>query len=367
MTTVCKNRSRWKEITCTGTVPTGRIGHTVAVASTGVVFLWGGVNENAERGSKYLDDLYCYFFDTKEWRPIPLSAPPCGRAFHSAVMKDDIMYIFGGCNGRGRFNQIFAISASGDCQLVPARGEVPATRYCHSAIIHNGQMVIFGGKCGGRNSNKRLADMYAFDFGSGVWSIAEAVGDLPSSRSAHTAVMYGSKMLMFGGRNADGKCCEDLYEYNFDTKMWTRIDCGHHLFMRARHSIVLHNDTLTTFAGWNGRKKLNDLFEYNLATQTFTVLHESDETDPRLPCRRECHTAVVVHNTMLLFGGRFRGLFMNDNYEYELDVLSLRELCRNFILSHSDVIDYRAPRYGLPEGLVAFLTAYERRGLTLSP
>lgn len=84
--------------------------------------------------------------------------------------------------------------------------------------------------------------------------------------------------------------------------------------------MVVHNDKLITFAGWNGKKKLNDMFQYNLDSQTFQMIHESDENDPRLPCRRECHTSVVVNNKMLLFGGRFRGLFMNDICEFDLDV-----------------------------------------------
>lgn len=49
---------------------------------------------------------------------------------------------------------------------------------------------------------------------------------------------------------------------------------------------VVHNDRLITFAGWNGKKKLNDMFQYNLDSQTFQTVHDSDENDPRLPCRR---------------------------------------------------------------------------------
>lgn len=251
------------------------------------------------------------------------------------------------------------------CQLVAASGEVPSTRYCHSAVVYNGKMIIFGGKCGGRNSNKRLADMYAFDLASGEWSIIDVKGDIPSSRSAHTAVVYFDKMLMFGGRDADGKCCEDLYEFCFTTSEWQRINHGpsNQLFMRARHSVVVHNDRLITFAGWNGKKKLNDMFQYNLDSQTFQMVHDSDENDPRLPCRRECHTAVVVGNTMLLFGGRFRGLFMNDVCEFDLEPKSLKEYCRAFIADRTK-IDYGNETCGLPGELVTYIEQYKQRGLS---
>lgn len=364
-------RDRWKEVQCekNGVIPPGRIGHTVTVNDDGIVYLWGGVNENLERGSKYLDDFYQYDSRKKEWKQIELkNDKPCGRAFHSAVMHEGCMLIFGGCNGRGRFNQIFSINGNtGMCQLVAATGEVPSTRYCHSAVVHKGKMIIFGGKCGGRNSNKRLADMYAFDFATGEWSIIEVRGDVPSSRSAHTAVVYFNKMLMFGGRDADGKCCEDLYEFCFDTSEWRRINHGpcNQLFMRARHSVVVHNDKLITFAGWNGKKKLNDMFQYNLDSQTFQTIHDSDENDPRLPCRRECHTSVVVDNTMLLFGGRFRGLFMNDICEFELDAMSLKDFCRAYIVENCKDIDYaNQATSGLPDELVGYLDMYKMRGMS---
>eukprot|EP00906_Rhabdomonas_costata_P022917 RCo033008 len=362
-------RSRWKEIHCTGDIPQGRIGHTVTVHGASTMYLWGGVNENMERESKYLDDFYRYNFEKKEWREVPLLMDkPQGRAFHSAVMHQGCMVIFGGCNGRGRFNQVYRINGeTGVSTQVNPTTDAPSTRYCHTAVMHDNKMVVFGGKCGGRNSNKRLADMYSFDLETATWTVVDATGDKPCSRSAHICVVYCGKMLMFGGRNADGRCCEDLYEFSFSNNEWRKVEVPamwSNLFVRARHSVVVHNDKLVTFAGWNGKKKLNDLFQYNLDSQTCTLLHDSDENDPTLPCRRECHSAVMVGHSMVLFGGRFRGLFMNDNYEYVLDPISLKEFCRMYIAAHSAHIHYNQPRYGLPTSLAQYVRMYETRELS---
>eukprot|EP00668_Euglena_longa_P005481 GGOE01006465.1.p2 GENE.GGOE01006465.1~~GGOE01006465.1.p2 ORF type:complete len:378 (-),score=90.22 GGOE01006465.1:929-2029(-) len=347
------HRNRWTQVQCASVVPPGRIGHTVTASDTGIVYLWGGVNETLDEGSKYLDDFYRYDSAKREWTQVQLTGDkPYGRAFHSAVLHRGLTYIFGGCYGRGRFNEVCSMNGeTGECQLVAASGDVPSTRYCHTAVVHKGDMVVFGGKCGGRNSNKRLADMYAFGLDTGEWRILEASGDIPSSRSAHSAVVYKDRMLMFGGRNADGKCCEDLYEYCFGAGVWTKVDRspGNQLFMRARHTVVLHNANLVVFAGWSGKKKLNDLFQFNMQDKTFAILHDTDEEDPRLPCRRECHTAVVVQNRMLLFGGRFRGLFMNDNYEFELDAYSLKDFCLQYIAEN--MRDTDAAKSGLPGDL----------------
>jgi hypothetical protein len=360
MTTRDHHLGRWTQIQCTGALPPGRIGHTVTVSDSGMVYLWGGVNETLDEGSKYLDDFYRYDPNARHWALIPLTGEkPGGRAFHSAVLYKGLKVVFGGCYGRGRFNEIHSIDGqTGQCTKISARGEEPSTRYCHSAVVYGAEMVVFGGKCGGRNSNKRLADMYAFNLETGEWRVVDVDGDVPSSRSAHSAVIHKDRMLMFGGRNADGKCCEDLYEFCFSTGVWTRVECGlgNHLFMRARHSTVAHNGALVTFAGWSGKKKLNDLFKFNLDDRSFTILHDTDEADSRLPGRRECHTAVVVDNRMLLFGGRFRGLFMNDHYEFELEAPSLKQFCVQWILWHKDSIDFPDRfKYGLPDELILHL------------
>eukprot|EP00756_Hemistasia_phaeocysticola_P006388 Hpha_TRINITY_DN13804_c0_g1::TRINITY_DN13804_c0_g1_i1::g.69708::m.69708 len=363
-------RQLWRQVKCTGKVPSGRIGHSVCNAGNGILYLWGGVNEGTEpeRGSRYLGDFYRYDFKTKEWSEVELTgAPPAGRAFHSAVMYEGKVIIFGGCNGRGRFNRLSRVNGeTGFCEEIEYEGQPPATRYCHTAVEYEGRMLVFGGKCGGRNSNKRLADMFEFNFKDKSWNVVESRGDAPTSRSAHTSVIYGNKMLMFGGRDGEGRCCEDFYEYHLESKVWRKLDqCHQPLLMRARHSAVVHNDSLIIFGGWSGKKKLNDLCMYNLDTNRIRQVHDNDENDTQLPCRRECHSAVVVENTMVLFGGRFRGVFMNDSFEYPLQPPPLKLLLREKIL-HSGV-DFQDPRLGLPPDLISYIGDFKNNFLDSAP
>ena len=72
-------------------------------------------------------------------------------------------------------------------------------------------------------------------------------------------------------------------------------------------------------------------WQFDLDENNFELLHATDDADPRLPSRRECHTCVVANNRILLFGGRFRGHFLNDTYEFELEVISLKQFCQRYI------------------------------------
>jgi N-acetylneuraminic acid mutarotase len=357
-------QSRWKELKPTGDIPTGRIGHTaVCNAEKGCLYVWGGVNETADRGSRYMDDLFRFDIGTSTWHTVATNGEkPCARAFHTAVLYRGLMYIFGGCNGKGRFNRIFRMDPeTGSCAILNTSGDPPTTRYCHTAVQYQASMIVFGGKCGGRNSNKRLADMFSYDFGTGGWTNIVQSGEIPESRSAHTSVVSGSKMLMFGGRNANGDCCEDLYEFNLVTDTWRRVEIRSPLFGRARHSAVVHNERLVVFGGWNGKKKMNDLFILRLDTMAFEYVQDTDEADESLPCRRECHTAVVCENSMYLCCGRFRGLFLNDVFELPLHMKSLKELVRDWILLAE--VRYDEDQHRLPQCVVSYLDEYTTSGL----
>ncbi|KAK7197029.1 Kelch motif/Galactose oxidase, central domain containing protein [Novymonas esmeraldas] len=312
--------------------PLGRIGHSFCANADGSkAYVYGGVNDT-DSVSIYLDDLWQYDVINKRWREIKLRGEKQhSRAFHTAVWHGTDMYIFGGCNGRGRFNRLFCISEDGECNQVLVRGTLlPTTRYCHSAVVFGRAMYIFGGKCGGRNSNKRLQDLFRCDLSDPEWKECNQLGTTPPPRSAHTAMTYERTMIVFGGRNSGGECCEDFFVYSFDTAMWRRIDLPQApMFGRARNSAVVHYGNIIVFGGWNGKKKLNDLFIYNVEANTFEFMYDIDR---EYPSRRECHVAVVCRNTMVVFGGRFRGNFMNDTTELYLGSKTAVDSIRDWLI-----------------------------------
>lgn len=338
------------------------------------MFLYGGVNDRNESISNYLDDFYVLDVERQVWSKIEMTGQSqCSRAFHSAVHFEDHIYVFGGCNSRGRLNKLFSTSEEGECMQVNVGGAVPPTRYCHSAVLFETKMYVFAGKCGGRNSNRRLSDLYEFNFRASLWRLCEQWGTAPTARSAHAALTCGRNMIIFGGRNAEGACCEDIYAYNYDTHTWRKILPFHagSLFGRARNSVVVHHGRVVVFGGWNGKKKLNDLFVYQVDSNTLEVTQEPEEN---CPSRRECHVAVVCKNTMIVFGGRFRGEFMCDTTALDLGTKTLKENCRDWLLRHG-VRDTQLNRQGrtLPPGLqqcVASwreLTSKLERGDPLTP
>lgn len=337
------NDCEWRVTATSG--PPGRIGHTFCANGAGtLVFLYGGLSANDEVSPNYLDDFWVYDVQMKTWTSIELrGAVQSPRAFHTAVWHDGGMYIFGGCNGRGRFNKLFCVSPNGDCKVMPFSGPPPQTRYCHSAVVYSDAMYVYGGKCGGRNSNRRLSDFLMYRFNQvpmdTKWIYCEQIGDPPEARSAQSAVVHRDSMLILGGRNAEGNCCDDVHSYNFKTFTWRRYDLPFSPFGRARNSCVVHNGYVVLFGGWNGRKKLNDLVFFHVDSMIVS------RTDQLFPSVRECQVAVVCHNTMIVFGGRWKTNYMQETLELNLGSRSVAD----------DIIDFSVTNSFLSPDLISLM------------
>jgi N-acetylneuraminic acid mutarotase len=359
---------QWRRLECCGDQPPGRVGETLTTSEDHrAVFLYGGMVEDPSRPVEYLDDFFVFDPSTSRWSRRQLQsvrdAPSADwhpRAFHSTVTHGGRLYIFGGCSESQCHNDVMRIDPETSSREIVVRhsdgannvDDTPAPRYCHSAVVFEDAMYIFGGKCGNRDSNDRLADIFRFDFATFKWTHVEQRGDTPPPLSAHSAVVCGRRMFVFGGRHADRGCSGDMYEYVFDTHMWRRIDVGSEsaYLERARHSAVLHNGVIAVFGGWNGRRKLNDLYLHALDGSR----NDAETEDTNLPVQRDCHAAVMWRNTMLVFSGRYRLNALDDVQALRLGPMSLVEHCRNWLASHQVPIDTRV----LPDRLARRIEAW---------
>jgi N-acetylneuraminic acid mutarotase len=86
----------------------------------------------------------------------------------------------------------------------------------------------------------------------------------------------------------------------------------------AGASMVLHGEKLIVYGGSQGRHVFfGDLFEFDIATQQWKKI----ETTGAFPKRRCCHTASMVGDKMLVFGG-ITADFQNQNQQVTNDLLS---------------------------------------------
>jgi Galactose oxidase, central domain/Kelch motif len=128
------------------------------------------------------------------------------------------------------------------------QGNPPQPRYGHSAILYQNSMIIFGGE---RNDTyETLSDVHLLDLETWTWTQPEISGEIPDSRSFHTAVLFQEKMLVWGGYKEakdGGYIFTDLAVHilNLKTWQWSQVTPnGTPPKPRSHHSLALFEDKL---------------------------------------------------------------------------------------------------------------------------
>jgi N-acetylneuraminic acid mutarotase len=87
----------------------------------------------------------------------------------------------------------------------------------------------------------------------------------PSSRNCHSAILYNNYMIIFGGKEGDGKrkFVNDLHVLDLDTLNWVPgINFANEPpEPRMGHSADLYkNKYVIIYGGWNGIRVLDDVY-----------------------------------------------------------------------------------------------------------
>ena len=148
-------------------------------------------------------------------------------------------------------NNVHLLSIGGKIHTwrkVECTGRPPSKRGIafHTAVVYKRQMVVYGGEPG---QTKTLAphtrddplddiSLFALDLDTFVWSIIRPAENSPQRqvrrRVAHTAVMHGSTLYIFGGHNDSTQ----MDCFDFETKMWSVAPVEGKMVPKARSGHV---------------------------------------------------------------------------------------------------------------------------------
>ena len=154
------------------------------------------------------------------------------------------------------------------------------------------------------------------------WHAVEAEGHPPPPRYSHTAVVWGSKMWVFGGERSS-YAFNDLWSFDFEESEWAHVvPKGEELpAPRYDHSaaVVVNGEgmpCMMVYGGRNGHQFLSDMWQFCFATGTWTKVAES-----AAPGGRFGHSAAAVPGSseMFIFGGYTDTGFSMDFYRCSAD------------------------------------------------
>jgi len=143
--------------------------------------------------------------------------------------------------------------------LIQTTGKPPAPRGYHTSSIVGSKVIVFGGSDGHECFN----DIHILDLKTNHWSRIDA--DQPVPRLSHSSTQVGSYLFIIGGH--DGmKYSRDVLLLNLVTMNWeTRKIYGTIPSGRGYHTAVLYDSRIYMFGGYDGHHVFNEMYALELS------------------------------------------------------------------------------------------------------
>jgi Domain of unknown function (DUF1929)/FlgD Ig-like domain/Galactose oxidase, central domain len=162
------------------------------------------------------------------------------------------------------------------------------------------------------------------------WETDQSIGTKPSARHGHSAVYWNGFNVIFGGEGSSGPTDDKVWRvWGGDNDpgrywVWSELTTASspRPSPRTRHAAVVLHDTLVVFGGKNASgAALGDVWRIELGATTPTWQQVTPDEDPDCECSpaaRWGHTSVLVKEdrteaTMLVYGGQDESDYVDES------------------------------------------------------
>eukprot|EP01133_Synstelium_polycarpum_P015011 gene15011-17752_t len=305
------NSFNWNSIgLLNGKTPTKRYKHSSSVYKHFVVMI-GGQETNSKRFSEII------YFDTKTNtfnKPAIKGDAPPKFSRHTARTIDKKVYIFGGYNGSGTYYDLATYNLETKTwKNVPAKrlkGDIPQSRSNHSAAAIGNKYYIFSGNKTSENGDYFvLNDFCCLDTYTRQWTNIQAHGDVPNGRGGHVMEVINGKIYLFGGgvwhpTNGWVTRYNDIHIYDPSTNTWTKPSVGGELpNISTFPASFVYGRFLVLFGGGcqDTNRVTNRIHAFDTISHTWVKLSNDNTNDEPKP--RDMSTASVINNQVYLICG----------------------------------------------------------------
>ena len=176
-----------------GRPPQERVGHAMALVRSSLVYVFGGF----VRKLGYMFDVHCLNLGTVEWVQIQVGGTvPDGRINHSLCACGRMLYLFGGAFKGSPFGEVYCLNTDEHkWDLISTTGLSPEPRSSHIASMIKHNMFVFGGT---NAAGEALGDLIMLDTRTASWSRPRTSAP-PRPRGNHAAAAVESRIIVFGG------------------------------------------------------------------------------------------------------------------------------------------------------------------------
>lgn len=249
-------------------------------------------------------DLFQYNLASKQWTKLEHDMGK--KTELKCVVYDNALWFVGGYNGDMYTNEIrkYDIAAK-TSSLVSTSGNPFSPRSALTAVVWKDYMVTFGGWSG--VETQWYNDTHKFNFRTKEWQLVQSTTPLPPARTSHVAVCHKDSMYIFGGYDGE-KYLNDLWELNLETNTWTDLTqamFGRRPEPRSRCCAAVYGNVMYVLGGWNKQAYYSDLFALDLDAHRWTQISNSNYEIPALSqySMGLAHDARHERSFLIMYGG----------------------------------------------------------------
>ncbi|KAI8814668.1 hypothetical protein BJ742DRAFT_671422 [Cladochytrium replicatum] len=250
----------WSKPRVTGDLPEPCRAHS-AVLVNDKLYIFGGGD-----GPDYFSTLHVLDIPTYNWSRLDLPNTPSPRRAHTAWAYENCMYVYAGGDGVQALDDLYCL----DTETLQWRhlqtfweGEPQVSqnpRGYHTATLIGHKVLVFGGSDG----RECFSDVRLLDLTTLTWQVLSTDRVVP--RLAHTATQVGSYLFVLGGHDGVSYNNEVLL-LNLVTMSWEARRVFGTLMPSPRgyHSAVLYDSRLYVFGGYDGADVFGDMWVLDLS------------------------------------------------------------------------------------------------------
>ena len=246
--------------------------------------------------------IWMYNLYTEQWSKhmIPESelCPPHALSACAVAIKECV-FLFGGYDSEQRIvsNELWKLIKSSEglftwCKVNTENSAKPSPRRKHSGWTCSEKLCIFGGlgsSVGGYLNDNRggafvkyFNDMHfnnqllSFNPSCKEWVDLKCSGSVPSPRAAQASTVIGVTVWLYGGYNASGTL-DDLYDLNMSSLTWTHAQTGDTNPQRRSScslNAITHQQLVLHGGVGSDHKSLSDTWILDLTSQSWNSTNQ---------------------------------------------------------------------------------------------
>ncbi len=309
----------WRLVDDGGSGPTPRWDHHLAAdGETGLLLVFGGRDVNGTA----LGDTWIYDLESGAWSQSEAAGPP--PRFGSAIAEDRgrrRLYLFGGEDAGTFYSDTWRFDFKAMEWRIQDDGSAvgPSPRYGLAGSMDGDDNFVISH---GFTFEGRFDDTWVFDTRNKTWiDRSPAVETRPLKRCLHEMVQDSAseRLVLFGGCSSGfGPCPQgDLWSFDLATGAWTNITPASGPSARSNPAMVWDatNNRVLLLGGLADAGYVSDLWDGRFEGDMFVWTAIGSEG----PSVRGSHDAIVLDQTMYVFGGRNNDGTLNDLWALSID------------------------------------------------